>query len=89
MLFPDTKLTKDVVEFVFGGDFAGDVAEEGEAAADVEGEEVAGEEVVDAGPDVVEGGEDFAQGSEVAQVGDDGAFCLHYAAGYEVIQVFL
>ena len=56
MLLSDTELRENVVEFVFGGYFAGYFAKVVEAAADVEGDEVAGDVVVEAGFDEVKGG---------------------------------
>lgn len=43
-----TKLRKYVVQLILGGNSAGDLAEVVQAAADVEGEEVAGQVVVHA-----------------------------------------
>lgn len=54
LLFADTKLRKYIIQHLLIIHFAGDFAEVVEAAADVEGEEVAGEAVVEAGTYIVE-----------------------------------
>ena len=84
-LLSDTKLTEDIVQFVFGGYFAGYLAQIVEAGAYIEGYEVAGDVVVHAGLNILQRLQYFLQRTVVAGIGDNGAFLFYVALRYQVV----
>src|SRR5450631_3979742 len=74
LLFADTKLPKYPRELFFVRDLTGDLAEEMKSAADIEGEQVTADAIVEAGMDFAERNGDHNQRIVVAGIGYYGAF---------------
>ncbi len=53
-LLPDTKLTKNIIQLILIRDLPGDLTQVMQAAADIQGQQVAGEVVVETGFDIVQ-----------------------------------
>lgn len=71
MLLPDTKVLEDIAQYFVGGDLTGDAADVVEYFADVLGQEVAGDAVLEAFFYALEADEGLAEGFVVAGVGDN------------------
>ena len=83
-LFPDAKLTKNIVQKVIGCDLAGDLAQKVQGPADIHGQEIIGDLLVQAGNDVQQGLPGLYQAVVMPDVGDHRVACAESVQIYQL-----